>query len=69
MNKYFQAASVDLRQPETFVPLNPVNSPTPQTHPHPTMTSFFDQTAQSFINLYQYHDRFPLLKITHLLDW
>ena len=33
------------------------------------MTSFFYQTAQSFINLYQYHDRFPLLKITHLLDW
>ena len=31
------------------------------------MTSFFYQTAQSLIN--QYPDRFPLLKITHLLDW
>ena len=41
---------------------------TPQIHhPHPTMTSFFYQTAQSLIN--QYPDRFPLLKITHLLDW
>ena len=40
---------------------------TPQIPPHPTMTSFFYQTAQSLIN--QYPDRFPLLKITHLLDW
>ena len=31
------------------------------------MTSFFYQTAQSLIN--QYPDRFPLLKITHLLGW
>ena len=31
------------------------------------MTSFFYQTAQSLIN--QYSDRFPLLKITRLLDW
>ena len=53
-------------QAETFaLPQKTVNSSTPQTPP--TMTSFFHQTAQSLIN--QYPDRFPLLKITHLLGW
>ena len=31
------------------------------------MNSFFYQTAQSLIS--QYPDRFPLLKISYLLDW
>ena len=48
--------------------LKPLQNPQkPRKFPHPTMTSFFYQTAQSLIN--QYPDRFPLLKITHLLDW
>ena len=31
------------------------------------MSSFFYHTAQTLLN--QYTDRFPLLKITQLLDW
>ncbi|ULJ59844.1 hypothetical protein [Wielerella bovis] len=31
------------------------------------MSSFFYQSAQTLLN--QYADRFPLLKITQLLDW
>ncbi|MDO4642906.1 MAG: IS5/IS1182 family transposase, partial [Cardiobacteriaceae bacterium] len=31
------------------------------------MSSFFQQTAQAMIN--RHIDRFPLLKIEHIIDW